>query len=484
MRTNYAKIVATLGPSSDSYSNIESLVQAGMDVARLNFSHGSYLNFKEIAENVRKAAKKLKYNVGILQDLQGPKIRLGLLPKDGVRIKKEQKIVLSTSVNKYDIRKPLTFPVQYKQLHKDVKKGSRIFIDDGIIQVVVTKVTGHEIACIAKTDGIFFSNKGINAPDSNITAKPLTEKDKKDLKFGLNLDVEYIALSFVKSANDISSLRKTIKILQSRSSGKTQAIRPPKIIAKIERKEALDNIEEIIKESDGIMVARGDLGVEIRPELVPIVQKSIIKLCNKYGKPVITATQVLNSMIESPRPTRAEISDAANAIYDGTDAIMLSNETAVGKYPQRSVQILSRTISAVENELKKHSELLDKKISGTDARNANATCLSTCQLALDTKANHLVVYTKDGYTALQAMKHRVFISPIIISPSQKVLKELSLVWGINDVLQKSFSASQIEKNLDTVAVKLLLKEKIVKKGEKLVVVHNAKTKGSVSSLIV
>lgn len=480
MRINFAKIVATLGPSSDSFTMIESLVQAGLDVARLNFSHGSYLNFEEIVGNVRKAAKKHGYNVGILQDLQGPKIRLGILPKEGVHIKKDQKILLSTGLNKYNPENAFTFPVQYKKLHKDVKKGSRIFIDDGIIQVAVTKIAGTEITCMTKTDGILFSNKGINTPDSTITAKPLTEKDKKDLAFGLGLDIEFVALSFVRSPKDIKDLRNTIKKFNE----KTKTTHFPKIIAKIERSEAVENLEEIIKESDGIMIARGDLGVEIRPELVPIVQKSIIKLCNKYAKPVITATQVLNSMIENPRPTRAEISDAANAVYDGTDAIMLSNETAVGKFPFKAVQILSQTISAVENELKRRVDILDKRIRGTTLSNTNATALSACQLALDTKANKLIIYTKDGFTAYQAMKHRVFISPIIISPNQKTLKELSLVWGANRVTQKSFSASQIKLGLDSSIIKHLLEKKLIKRGEKVVIVYNAKGKGSVSSLTV
>lgn len=463
MRTNYTKIVATIGPKSDSYSMIESLVQAGADVFRLNFSHGSYLNFKEITQNVRKAAKKLNKNVAILQDLQGPKIRLGMLPKEGVKIKKGQKITLATNTTKYDETK-FIFPVQYKALHKDVKKGSRLFIDDGLIQVEVRKVIGTEIHCTTKTDGILFPNKGINAPDSSISAKAITEKDKKDLIFGLKLGVDFVALSFVKSAKDIKELRPLIK-------------NRAKIIAKIERHEAVQNLDEIMKEADGIMIARGDLGVEIPPELVPIVQKSIIKLANRYGKPVITATQVLNSMVENPRPTRAEISDAANAVYDGTDAILLSNETAVGKYPLKAVQTLARTISAVENELKKRSEILDKKIRNQNIPNVNATCLSACELGLSMKADKLVIYTKDGYTAEQAMKHRVFIPSIIMSPNENTLRCLSLLWGTNKVLkQKSFNEESV--------LNLLLKEKLVKKGEKIIIVYNAKNKGSVLALTV
>lgn len=463
MRTNYTKIVATIGPKSDSYSIIESMVQAGVDVFRMNFSHGSYLNFEEIAKNVRKAAKKLNKNVSILQDLQGPKIRLGMLPKEGIKIKKGQKITLVAGSTKFDETKAI-FPVQYKNLHKDVKKGSRLFIDDGIIQVEVRKVIKNEIHCTAKTDGILFPNKGINAPDSSISAKAVTEKDKKDLLFGLELGVDFVALSFVKSAKDIKELRPLIK-------------NRARIIAKIERHEAVKNLEEIMKEADGIMIARGDLGVEIPPELVPIVQKSIIKLANRYGKPVITATQVLNSMVENPRPTRAEISDAANAVYDGTDAIMLSNETAVGKYPLKAVQTIARTISAVENELKKRSDILDKKIRNQNIPNLNATCLSACQLSLSMKADKLIIYTKDGYTAEQTMKHRVFIPSIILSPNENTLRYMSLLWGTNKVLrQKSFDEKEI--------LNLLLKEKLVEKRNKVVIVYNAKNKGSVLALTV
>ncbi|MBT3864395.1 pyruvate kinase [Candidatus Peregrinibacteria bacterium] len=469
MRINYTKIVATLGPVSDNLSTIEDLVQAGLDIARLNFSHGSYLNFKEIATNVRKAAKRHDKNVALLQDLQGPKIRLGILPKEGVAVKKGEEIVLSTAINEYTPHEPKTiprFPVQYKQLHKDIKKGSKVFIDDGIIQVQVTKIQGKEIHCKTKTDGILFTNKGINAPGSTITANPITTKDKKDLKFGLSLGVEYVALSFVRSADDIKNLRKLI--------GKHKT----KIIAKIERKEALDNLEEILEEADGLMIARGDLGVEIKPELVPVVQKSIIKAATLKGKPVITATQVLNSMVISPRPTRAEISDAANAVYDKTDAIMLSNETAVGRFPYKAVQILSKTISAAENEIKKHAELYEGENT-----ELNAACLSAAELAIDTKATKIVTYTEDGYTSCHTMKHRIFTPSITISPDQKILRELALVWGVNQVVQKKFSKSEISKGLDNSISKFLLQKKLVKKGEKIVIVFNAKNKGSVSSLI-
>ena len=491
MRINFTKIVATLGPSSDNLATVEELIQAGLDVARLNFSHGSYLNFKEIATNVRKAAKRHNRNVALLQDLQGPKIRLGRLPKEGVPIKKSTEIILSTAATKFtpttSKKETPRLPVQYKNLHKDVKKGSRLFIDDGLIQVEVTRVQGREIHCKVKTSGRLFPNKGINAPDSTITAQPFTKKDHQDLKFGLKLDVEYVALSFVRNAQDIKNLRRTIE-KYNKSLRKKHT---PKIIAKIERKEALDNLDEIIEEVDGIMIARGDLGVEIKPELVPIAQKSIIKACNRVGKPVITATQVLNSMVENPRATRAEISDAANAVYDGSDAIMLSNETAVGKYPYKAVQTLSKTISAVENKLKKSPQQLPQPLqlpqpqtSETPTDTSNAASLSACELAIHTKAHKIITYTQDGFTPCQVTKHRVFITPITISPNERSLRELSLIWGINHTIVKKFSKRDISHGLDQAILKFLKLKKLVKKGEKIVIVYNAKDKGSVLSLTV
>lgn len=472
MRVNYTKIVATLGPSSDSFSVIENMVQAGMDTARLNFSHGSYENFKQIVKNIRKASHKHKRIVAILQDLQGPKIRLGKLPPEGIPVKKGQKLVLSTGgkSDKNGLSSIFVVPVQYKSLHKDVKKGHSLYIDDGLIQTKITKISGNKIYVTIKNKGTLFSNKGINTPDSSISAKTLTPKDLKDLKFGLKLGISYVALSFVKSAKDIKDLREIL--VQNKASH-------VKIIAKIERHEAVDNLKEIIEEADGVMVARGDLGIEIKPEQVPIVQKTIIKLANKLAKPVITATQVLASMIENPTPTRAEISDAANAVYDHSDAIMLSNESATGAYPVKAVQTLARVISAVENELKKHREILHKEIFHHCSLNVNATCLSACELAVDSNANKIIVYSKDGYTARQIAKHRVFIPTIVITPNPRLIQELPLLWGVNQSLYKKFTHPSVN------GIKYyLLSKKVVAKKERIVIVFNAKNKGSVATLTV
>lgn len=478
MRINYTKIVATLGPSSENYSVIKEMIQAGIDVARLNFSHGSYENFKLLINNTRKAAKDTGKVIGILQDLQGPKIRLLILPKEGVEVKKGDRIVLSTEIKTSRSEKPSKktklIPIQYKNLHKEVKRGDRIFIDDGLIQTEVLRLTGKNILCEVVTPGTLYSNKGINAPDSSIKAKTLTQKDLKDLDFGVKMGVDFVALSFAKNAKDINDLRKLLKSRKSHA----------KIIAKIERREAVDNLEEIILAADSVMVARGDLGIEIRPEQVPIVQKTIIKLANQYAKPVITATQVLASMIENPRPTRAEVSDTANAVFDNTDAIMLSNESAVGSYPVKAVQTLARGISAVENEQKKHLKVLQDKIQNHDLSEQNATCLSACELAADTNANKLIVFSVDGYTVREVAKHRVFVPIIVVTPNKNLIQELSLLWGINKSILKNFTAKERSGNFASILINFLLKTGEIKKKEKVVVVFNARERGSVAALTV
>ena len=339
-RMRKTKIIATLGPATEEKSQIGKLVKAGMDVARLNFSHGTHAQCKKIILNVREVEKELEKPIGIIADLQGPKIRIGKLSQDK-QIKKGEEIILTT-------KKPLKgeIPIQYKNLPKEVKLGKKLLIDDGYIETRVKKIANNKtkIHLEVLNDGVIKSNKGINAPDSIITANSLTPKDKKDLEFALKQGVNFIALSFVRDADDMKQLKRLIK----KHKGNAQ------VIAKIERSEALDNLEEIVRESDATMIARGDLGLEIKAERLPIVQKQIIKLANIYAKPVITATQILASMVDNPNPTRAEISDAANAVLDNTDCLMLSNETSVGKYPIRAVKVLDRVAKTIEAEMKKH----------------------------------------------------------------------------------------------------------------------------------
>lgn len=345
------KIICTLGPSSDSITEITRLAQAGMDIARLNFSHGNYKHHQQLIDNVRKVAKILGKKITIMQDLQGPKIRIGKLA-DKIDLKRGETIAITHKSAQNAIINPAslkhtgrrhtltTIPITYPQLAKDLQKNDIIRINDGQIETVVIQKNENRLICKVKEGGIINSGQGLNFPTTTISQPTITPKDKKDLKFGLKNKVDLIALSFVKSAKDIRDLRKL--------AGKTP------IIAKIERHEAIDKLEEIIKEADGIMVARGDLGADIPPEQVPIIQKKIIALANLMGKPVITATQVLYSMVKNPTPTRAEISDAANAIFDNTDAILLSNETSVGKYPFKATKILAKVIIAVEREITRH----------------------------------------------------------------------------------------------------------------------------------
>ncbi|MBI2634351.1 pyruvate kinase [Candidatus Peregrinibacteria bacterium] len=326
------KIICTLGPASDSLTEITRLIQAGMDIARLNMSHGSYKHHAKMIKNIRAAEKNLHKKIPILLDLQGPKIRIGKL-KNPINIKHGEIIALGNSAKN-------SIPVTYPRLTKYLKKNDLIRINDGQLEVKVLKKSDHKLVCKVLTGGTINYGNGLNFPTNTISQNTITSKDKKDLKFGLKQKVNIIALSFVKEAKDIKNLRKL-------------APKTP-IIAKIERHEAIKNLESIIKESDGVMVARGDLGADIPPEQVPIIQKKIITLANLINKPVITATQVMYSMIQNPTPTRAEVSDAANAVFDHSDAILLSNETSVGKYPFKAAKILKKIIIAAENSTADH----------------------------------------------------------------------------------------------------------------------------------
>lgn len=448
------KIVCTLGPASDSVKEIQALVDAGMNVARLNFSHGTYEHHAQIIKNLRKVEKLTGKKIGILQDLQGPKIRITKTPEDGILIKPNQVITFTTNQKQtHD-----TFPINYKNLPKDVKKNDTILINDGLIETKTLSKTKTTITVKVLTGGIIKKGNGLNFPDSDITLKTITEKDLKDLKFGLEQKVDFVALSFVKSKKDIEQLRKLTKNQTA-------------IIAKIERHEALNHLIEIIKSADGVMVARGDLGADVPPEKVPIIQKKIIHLANKHGKPVITATQVLQSMVKNPRPTRAEISDAANAIFDHTDAIMLSNESAVGKYPAKAANFLSKVAITVEKELEKNQELLP---TTSKLSNINSACLSACEMAMESDADAIIIYTESGYTARNIAKFRPFTKIITITPSEKAARELTLVWGINEVYIKKFDTKNIKK-IEQIK-NFISREKLLKKGQEAVIISNASKK--------
>lgn len=474
----YTKIVCTLGPSSDSITEITNLVQAGMNVARLNFSHGSYEHHTKLINNIRKIEKITGKRIGILQDLQGPKIRLGILPEEGIKIKKNEIVILTANkisakntkdTNAHFVR----IPIQYKNLVKDVKTNDLILIGDGMIEIKVLKIVKDKIFCKTKIPGILKSNQGINVPTASISRSTITAKDKKDLKFGLKHKVDFIALSFVKSAKDIHALRKLIEAYSN----------PPAnipIVAKIERHEAVTNLKEIIQTSDAVMVARGDLGVDIPPEQVPIVQKRIIALANKFAKPVITATEVLNSMVTSPRATRAEVSDAANAIFDHTDAIMLSNETSIGKYPAKATSTLSKVAAVVEQELQKYEELKLENFSQHSSQTC-ATCTNACEIASETNADFIVVVSETGYTARQIARCRHCIPIIVVTNKEKTARELTLVWGLNTIIVDKY-LDKSENKIDRV-IQLLKSKKIARKGKKIVIVCKTNKKENLISSI-
>ncbi|PKP54953.1 pyruvate kinase, partial [Candidatus Atribacteria bacterium HGW-Atribacteria-1] len=333
------KIVCTIGPASNSYEKIEKLIQEGMDVARLNFSHGSYEKHRQVIENIRRASLKTNKSVAILQDLGGPKIRVGKIEKESILLKEGSSFILTNREVPGDEQGvSITLP----SLPQKVKKGDCIFLADGTLELKVKELTPTDIICKIVRGGELTSRKGINIPNISMDIPSLTEKDYQDILFGIKNKVDFIGLSFTRNAEDVLRARKILK---------ENGAEDISLIAKIEKKEAIDNLKEIIEVSDGIMIARGDLGVEIPLENVPLVQKDIIKRCNLAGKPVITATQMLMSMVSGPRPTRAEVTDVANAILDGTDAIMLSEETAVGNYPLEAVEIMNKIALRVEKAI-------------------------------------------------------------------------------------------------------------------------------------
>jgi pyruvate kinase len=406
------KIVCTIGPASATREMIKSLVQSGMNVARLNFSHGTQAEHREKIRIIREVSDELNIPVSILQDLAGPKIRVGPIPESGIRLEPGQHFILST---RDMIGTPEKVSVSYSRLPTEVKEGDRILLADGFMELVVESIENQEIHCQVITGGILTSHKGINLPTGSIQAPSMTEKDKRDLVFGLENHVDYVALSFVRRAEDILKVKEIIK----------QQKKDTPVIAKIEKHEAISNIDEIMDIADGIMVARGDLGVETPLEKVPSIQKMLIKKANLMGKPVITATQMLRSMIDSPRPTRAEATDVANAVLDGTDAVMLSEETAIGNYPLNSVLFMSRIIKSAEDDFPylEYLQLIPQKAISQSVAHA------TCVIANHLDAAAIIASTKSGRTAMHISRFRPLQPIIALSPNQITVRRLTLFWG-------------------------------------------------------
>lgn len=413
------KIVATIGPASQDERTLQELVQAGMNIARLNFSHGTHDDHAKVIKSLRGIAHRIGQPIGILQDLQGPKIRTGKLAGKGVELKEDQVITLTTDATSKDKK---AIPVDFPDLPYLVKPGSRILLDDGNLELHVNKISDQNVQTTVVLGGLLKSNKGINLPGTHLTIPGFTEKDEEDLIFGLQEGVDAVAISFVRTPQDVARVRQAI------SRHAPDRIDTP-IIAKLERPEALDNLDEIVDLADGVMVARGDLGVEMAPESVPLAQKEIIETANKQGKIVITATQMLESMIHNPRPTRAEASDVANAIFDGTDAVMLSAETAAGKYPVEAVHMMDSIIREAEVNVKKwgHWHGTDSSTIGDDA---TSITLAAKQLAHDLNVAAIVVFTQSGRTARLMSKALPRVPILGFTPEETAYTRMSFYWGV------------------------------------------------------
>ena len=469
------KIVCTIGPATAA--KLPNLIKAGMNVARLNFSHGDYKEFNSWTKQIRSFDK----SVGILQDLAGPKIRVGKIDPKGMVLSVGDTVYLTTQEK---ANRPNEIPVNYKYLIQDVIEGESIYFADGLLKVTVMEKIKDRLRCKVDAGGVLYPEKGVNFPDSNLTVTSLTQKDKSDLEFGIKaLDVDFIGLSFVRSASNIEELRGLISRLTKKK---------PWIISKIETKRSLDNIDDIIVASDAIMVARGDLGVETPIAQVPLLQKMLIAKSMAYLKPVIVATEMLNSMISSPRPTRAEVSDVANAVFDGADAVMLSGETAVGKFPIEAAKTLAEVVEVTERSVLS-SPIVD---DGTVIRNTfskkrkplyrgvsieESLSSAAVGLAFASHAKYIIVPTISGATAKGVAAHRPVIEVIGFASEQKLASQLSVVWGITaHVLSPARSTDLLFKSV----ISRLKKERKLISGDRVVVTAGHPVGGEGSSNII
>ncbi len=429
------KIVATLGPSLDDRDKLRAALEAGIDVVRLNFSHGTHDTHARRLRDVRELSTRLDRNIGVLADLQGPKIRLGILPDDGLRLENDTEVTLLPGRDKlddYSSEGQVVLPVVYEALGKDTEPGSLILIDDGSIRLVVSRASADEVTAKVVAGNIAKSRKGVNLPGVAVSAPSLTTKDKEDLRTAVDLGCDWVALSFVRRPEDVEGARARVK----EHGGEAP------LVSKLERPEAIENLESIVKASDAVMVARGDLGVEIGPERVPAIQKQIINEANSNYKPVVTATEMLDSMISSPRPTRAEASDIANAIFDGTDAVMLSGETAAGKYPVEAVRTMARICEVAETS----PHLVGPIEHGTaDTSVGSVVAQAAVTVARDVGATAIAVYSISGSSIERVSKFRPAVRLIGLTPHDTARRRTSLMWGAEALLvpMKSESAALI-----------------------------------------
>ncbi|MCU0700908.1 MAG: pyruvate kinase [Myxococcaceae bacterium] len=455
-----AKIVCTLGPASTSQEMLEKLLDAGMDVARLNFSHGTHADHQAVLDRLRAASLKVRKAVGVLGDLQGPKIRTGKLEKGAIELVEGKELSITTDETVLGTQELVS--TTYPHLAADVNVGDRILLDDGLLEL---KVLATDKKSLIRTEvvhgGTLKNNKGINLPGVALRADALTAKDKEDLIFGLKAGVDMVALSFVRTPQDIDMCRQAMQ----------EAGRVVPIIAKLEKPEAIARLDSILDKTDGVMVARGDLGVEIPPEEVPAIQKDIIRRANQRGLPVIVATQMLNSMIEHPRPTRAEASDVANAVMDNTDAVMLSGETASGDYPVESVQMMSRIVEAAESAMRQSFPRIGTgEPLKIPAEFPDVTCGVACRAAREAGCSLIVAFTLTGNTARLVSRYRPSVPIIAFSPNQEVRRRLSLLWGVMPrVLEPVQETEEMVRRVE----EELLARGLAKRGERIVIVFGA-----------
>ncbi|MFQ5920912.1 MAG: pyruvate kinase [Nitrososphaerales archaeon] len=451
------KIVCTIGPATNSASMIEKLAKAGMDCARLNFSHGKHSDHLRLINLIRRVSKKVGKQIAVMQDLPGPKLRVGRLKNGSVHLRKGSVLSLTTEDIVGDEKR---IPVRHNDLPRYIPNSAAVFLSDGSVRLKVLGTDSTEIRCRCESGGELLSGKGMNIPHLKHEFETFTGLDKQHLEFGLKNDVDLVAISFVRNDDDIKKVRKFIG-KKKRNGGDR-----PSIIAKIEKKDAVENIEDIVRASDAVMVARGDLGVENPVEQVPIIQKSIISHCNRMAVPVITATQMLESMVNNSRPTRAEVTDIATAIFDGTDAVMLSEETAVGKHPAECVNVLHRVSLTTEGTMlanAKHavqSDLLHEDIGDATSEAAN-------QISIDIGAKLLVSPTNSGYMAAKISRFRPRAPVIALTDNPKMLRRLMICWGVYPIQIRR--TDDLTGLLD-VSLSTLAREKLVKRGEKMVIV--------------
>src|SRR5215212_2508794 len=453
------KIVATLGPATSTEEAIRELVRLGMDVTRLNFSHGEHEGHLKNAHFVRAAAESLGRNVAVMQDIQGPKIRLGEVVGE-TELAEESRVIIAPGDFVGDASRLST---SYEQIAQDVEPGHRILMDDGLMELKVEGIQDGEVVCRVVNGGRISSHKGLNFPDSSLSVGGLTDKDLEDLRFGVQeLGPDWVAASFVRSGDEVKEVKERIREFGGNIP----------LISKIEKHEAIDDIEGILQASDGIMVARGDLAVELSAERVPIEQKRIVARCRRLGKPVIVATQMLESMIRNPRPTRAEVSDVANAIFDRTDAVMLSGETAVGSYPSQSVEEMDRICQAAEEAINYGRDIVASTDWGRGDR-YDALTHAACELAEDLALDAIITSTQSGLSCIRVARFRPPNRILAVSPEEPTVRMLAMVWGVTAV--RGEQRGDIEERYDG-AIEAALGAGLIERGDRVII-----TGGSMST---